>query len=100
MCGEFFLRYRNGTLDDEDEGRDDSTRTASVFFFTVGLLLQTAVLYHLSGRKMCPTEESRSDFQIEMFGTHAGGGFAPVGSTDFSPQRFTIEDEEEEEIMF
>ena len=62
--------------------------------------MQTGVVYHLSSKKVCPTEESRSDFQIEMFGAHADmGGFAPIGSTDYSPQRFTIEDEEEE-IMF
>jgi len=102
MSGEFFVRFQNNTLDDDDQGNDYRTRIASATFFCIGLLIQAYIVSTLAMRRWYPNAIvtrgralSRGVYaasSIEMF------AFAPV--TSYSPQKLADNDEDDIVVMF
>lgn len=50
MSGELFLRYANLQLDDSDQGNDGATRAAASCLFSIGILLQLAMVAFVLSR--------------------------------------------------
>lgn len=101
MCGEFFVRFENNTLDDDTQGDDYHTRIASACFFLLGILLQSYIVTRLTLRKW----SGQTDESVMTSGVYAGTplevfAFAPV--TSYSPQKLARDEEDAnvELVMF
>jgi hypothetical protein len=103
MCGEFFVRYDNLELADDDQGDDYKTRIIATCFFLIGISIQIYNVVILIRQKI--TVHNRNGAQQETRRRQQGGlyaspfemvAFAPVAH---SPQRNGYDDDEESELV-
>ena len=70
MTGEFFIRYQNLTLDDENEGKDDQTRIAAALLFCIGISIQVYVIALLVMKRIAMDIPRGSSDSLEHLNTN------------------------------